>query len=60
MNKKKQKLKLHYKESVHVFEKIATELYKLLKKKEDTINAQHELLQKGLSIDEMNHYSKYH
>lgn len=48
-----------FKESIHVFEKVATDLYNLLKKKEDTINAQNELLQKGLSIDNMNHYSKY-
>ena len=55
----KAETEIAFKESIHVFEKIATDLYNLLKKKEDTINAQNELLQKGLSIDNMNHYSKY-
>lgn len=50
---------LAFKESVHVFEEIATKLYELLKKKEDLIVYQQERLKVGSSIDEINHYSKF-
>jgi flagellar FliJ protein len=55
----KAETEIAFKESIHIFEKIATDLYNLLKKKEETINTQNELLEKGLSINDMNHYSKY-
>ena len=48
-----------FKESIQVFEEIATKLYELLKKKEDLIAYQQERLQVGSSIDEINHYSKF-
>lgn len=48
-----------FKESIQVFEEIATKLYELLKKKEDLIAYQQERLQLGSSIDEINHYSKF-
>jgi flagellar protein FliJ len=48
-----------FKESVQVFEEIATKLYDLLKKKEDLIAYQQERLMVGSSIDEVNHYSKF-
>ncbi len=48
-----------FKESVQVFEEIATKLYDLLKKKEDLIGYQLERLKVGSSIDEINHYSKF-
>lgn len=50
---------LAYKESVHIFEKIATELYELLKKKENTMDAQINQLTEGLSIDHIHHYTNY-
>lgn len=48
-----------FKESVQVFEEIATKLYELLKKKEDLIVFQQERLRVGSSIDEINHYSRF-
>ncbi|MEK4629550.1 MAG: flagellar export protein FliJ [Solibacillus sp.] len=48
-----------FKESVQVFEEIATKLYDLLKKKEDLISYQQERLMIGSSIDEVKHYSKF-
>lgn len=48
-----------YKESIQVFEEIATKLYDLLKKKEELIAYQQGRLQVGSSIDEINHYSKF-
>ncbi|MGN7478528.1 flagellar export protein FliJ [Solibacillus silvestris] len=50
---------LAFKESVQVFEGIATKLYELLRKKEDLIAYQQERLKVGSSIDEINHYSKF-
>lgn len=55
----KSETELAYKESVSAFEKVATELYNLLKKKEDTVDNQNSLLTSGLSIDSIHHYSNY-
>ena len=55
----KNESEMAYKESIRVFEDIATKLYDLLKKKEDLINFQHERLQYGSSIDEINHYARF-
>ncbi|WP_313891265.1 flagellar export protein FliJ [Psychrobacillus sp.] len=55
----KSETEIAYKESVTAFEKVATELYDLLKKKENTIQDQNNLLEQGLSIDGIHHYSKY-
>jgi flagellar protein FliJ len=55
----KSESELAFKESVQVFEEIATKLYDLLKKKEDLIAYQQERLKVGSSIDEINHYSKF-
>ncbi|MCH7320935.1 flagellar export protein FliJ [Solibacillus sp. MA9] len=55
----KTETELAFKESVRVFEEIATKLYDLLKKKEDLIAYQQERLTIGSSIDEINHYSKF-
>lgn len=55
----KSETELAYKESVHTFEKVATELYDLLKKKENTMDLQNDRLVSGLSIDEIHHYSNY-
>jgi flagellar protein FliJ len=48
-----------FKESVNVFEEIATKLYDLLKKKEDLLSYQQERLSVGSSIDEIHHYAKF-
>ena len=58
-DQEKTESELAFKESVHVFEEIATKLYGLLKKKEDLIIYQQERLKEGSSIDEINHYSKF-
>lgn len=55
----KTETELAYKESVSSFEKVATELYNLLKKKEDTVDNQNSLLASGLSVDSIHHYSNY-
>ena len=55
----KTETELAFKESIKVFEEIATKLYDLLKKKEDLITYQQERLMVGSSIDEINHYSRF-
>ncbi|WP_144509256.1 flagellar export protein FliJ [Bacillus sp. FJAT-22090] len=55
----KSETEIAYKESVNTFEKIATELYDLLKKKENTMDVQNDRLTLGLSIDAVHHYSNY-
>ncbi|MFY0741844.1 flagellar export protein FliJ [Solibacillus silvestris] len=58
-DQEKTESEMAFKESVQVFEEIATKLYDLLKKKEDLIEYQQERLKIGSSIDEINHYSKF-
>lgn len=58
-DQEKTESELAFKESVQVFEEIATKLYDLLKKKEDLIEYQQERLKIGSSIDEISHYSKF-
>lgn len=55
----KNQTEIAYKESVKVFEEIATKLYELLKKKEDLIVFQQERLAVGSSIDEITHYANF-
>ena len=55
----KSETEIAYKESVHSFEQVATELYNLLKKREDTLDTQNGLLSNGLSIDGIHHYSNF-
>ncbi|ATP39353.1 flagellar export protein FliJ [Solibacillus sp. R5-41] len=55
----KNESEMAFKESVQVFEEIATKLYDLLKKKEDLTTYQRERLVVGASIDEINHYSRF-
>lgn len=55
----KSETELAYKESVIAFETIATELYDLLKKKEDTVDAQNNQLMQGLSINHIHHFSNF-
>lgn len=55
----KSETEMAFKESVSSFEKVATELYNLLKKKENTTDTQNNLLLSGLSVDNIHHYSNY-
>lgn len=55
----KNESEIAYKESVRVFEEIATKLYDLLKKKEDLLVYQQERLSIGASIDEISHYANF-
>ncbi|MEG0471271.1 MAG: flagellar export protein FliJ [Solibacillus sp.] len=55
----KNESEMAFKQSVQVFEEIATKLYDLLKKKEDLTVYQRERLAVGSSIDEINHYSRF-
>ena len=55
----KSETELAYKESVLAFEKIATELYDLFKKKENTMDEHNERLTNGLSIDGIHHFTRY-
>ncbi|QFF98534.1 flagellar export protein FliJ [Psychrobacillus glaciei] len=55
----KTETEMAYKEAVMAFEKVATELYTLLKKKEDTTDDQNNHLIQGLSINHIHHYANY-
>ncbi len=55
----KQETEIAYKESVRVFEDVATRLYDALKKKEDVIAYQNERLSIGATIDEIHHFSTF-
>jgi len=55
----KNETEIAYKESVRSFEKVATKLYELLKKKEDLIEFQQERLAVGSSIEEVHHYARF-
>ncbi|WP_039041921.1 flagellar export protein FliJ [Sporosarcina sp. ZBG7A] len=48
-----------YKESVETFETIATELYDLLKKKENVLVEQQEKMIKGFAVNEIHHYARF-
>lgn len=55
----KSETEIAYKESVNTFEQVATELYTLLKKREDTLDQQNSRLSNGLSVDGIHHYAHY-
>jgi len=48
-----------YKTSVEAFEVIATELYDLLKKKEETLDTQQERMVNGFSVDKIHHVARF-
>lgn len=48
-----------YKESIESFETIATELYDLLKKKEDVMAKQTEKMAVGFAVNEIHHYARF-
>lgn len=55
----KTETEIEYKKSVEAFELSATELYELLKKKEETIEEQAERMKTGFIIEDMHHYSRF-
>lgn len=48
-----------FKNSVESFEIVATELYELLKKKEETLDEQQERMETGFSVDAIRHYARF-
>ena len=48
-----------YRISVEAFESIATELYELLKKKEETLDNQQERMVKGFSVNKIHHVARF-
>lgn len=55
----KTETEIEYQSAIESFEHVATELYELLKKKEETIVEQDQHLQQGASIDRVHHYMHY-
>lgn len=55
----KNESEMAYKEAVSEFEKVATQLYESLKKKEDLLNFQQGKMEIGLSIQEMHNYANF-
>lgn len=55
----KTETEIEYKKSVESFEKVATELYELLKKKEDASKAHQEKMMQGFRITEVHHYVRF-
>lgn len=48
-----------YKKAIDEFETVATELYELLKKKEDILLEQQERMSKGFLISDIHHYARF-
>ncbi|MFS0574226.1 flagellar export protein FliJ [Sporosarcina sp. 179-K 3D1 HS] len=48
-----------YKNSVQQFERVATQLYEMLKKKEDVVEEQQNKMMTGFSIDKIHHYARF-
>ncbi|MFD1204150.1 MULTISPECIES: flagellar export protein FliJ [Sporosarcina] len=48
-----------YKKAIDEFETVATELYELLKKKEDILMEQQERMSKGFLISDIHHYARF-
>lgn len=58
-DQEKTEMEIAYKEAVRHFEDVATKLYDLLKKKEETIEKQQENLQTGSTMDDFHHYTRF-
>lgn len=48
-----------YKEAIEEFEKVATQLYDQMKKKENALEEQQQRMTKGFSIDDLHNYSRF-
>ncbi|MDW0115733.1 flagellar export protein FliJ [Sporosarcina thermotolerans] len=55
----KEETEVEYKKSVHSFEKVATELYELLKKKEDLEYDHQNKMKQGFNINDIHLYTRY-
>ncbi len=55
----KTETEVEYQSAIEAFERVATELYELLKKKETTIVEQEVQLKEGASIDKIHHYMHF-
>ena len=55
----KNETETEYKTAVEEFETVATELYELLKKKEDVIKEQQDKMTTGFSVTDIHHYSRF-
>lgn len=55
----KTETEIEFKKSVEAFETAATELYELLKKKEDTIAEQTERMKTGFTVEDIHHYTRF-
>ena len=55
----KTETEIEYKDAVRAFEIVATQLYDLLKKKEDTLLEQQEKMEIGFSVNEIHHYVRF-
>lgn len=55
----KTETEVEFKASVQAFETVATQLYELLKKKEDVFLEQQEKMSTGFSVNEIHHYTRF-
>ena len=55
----KTETEVEYKGAVRDFETVATRLYELLRKKENTLAEQQEKMSTGFSINEIHHYARF-
>ncbi len=55
----KTETEVEFKGSVEAFETVATKLYELLKKKEDTLSEQQVKMAVGFSVNEIHYYSRF-
>lgn len=55
----KTETEIEFKKSVESFELAATELYDLLKKKEDTIESQTARMNSGFTVEDIHHYTRF-
>ncbi len=55
----KTETEIEYKNAVHAFEIVATQLYDLLKKKENTLLEQQEKMEIGFSVNEIHYYVRF-
>lgn len=55
----KTETEIEFKDAVESFEVVATELFELLRKKEETLEEQQERMSSGVSIDGVHHYARF-
>lgn len=55
----KNEIEVEYKNAVEEFKVVATQMYDLLKRKEEVLNDQQDKMTTGFSINEFHHYAKF-